>query len=80
MSLRGAIPHCSGKCFRFDFSSIFYLLFAAAVKKVHLPLPVVSMGGLHIAYKPGVSTYSPDFPSGQFSSLFIYPTIFALST
>ena len=38
---KGVIPHCSGKCFSFHFSSTCYLVFAAAVKKVHLPLQVV---------------------------------------
>ncbi len=42
MPLRGTvIPHCSGKCFSFHFSSAYHLVFAAAVKKVHLPLRVV---------------------------------------
>ncbi len=38
---KGVIPHCSGKCFCYHFSFSYYLPFAAAVKKVHLPLRVV---------------------------------------
>ncbi len=59
---RGVIPHCSGKFFSFHFSSTYYLVFAAAVKKVHLPLQVV----------PIIQQYSPNnfrtFPHLPFDS------------
>ncbi len=44
---KGAIPHCSGKFLSFHFSSTYYVLFAAAVKKVHLPLRVVPITYMH---------------------------------
>ncbi len=44
---KGVIPHCSGKCFSFHFSFSYYLPFAAAVKKVHLPLRVVPIRKRH---------------------------------
>ncbi len=37
-----------GKCFSFHFSSTYYLVFAPAVKKVHLPLQVVPIMKLGI--------------------------------
>ncbi len=51
---KGVIPHCSGKSFSFYFSSTYYLLFAAAVKKVHLPLRVpLIVGGVSLQDRHG---------------------------
>ncbi len=72
MSLRGAvIPHCSGKFFSFHFSSTYYLVFAAAVKKVHLPLHVVPISPAAPSAEAGPSRKGLFFVYGAVTSVVV---------